>query len=160
MSGAEGLDWRQVVAALAHPDSRAVLAEIADDPTPNQRTRRRVIERLLAAGIIEDGPQGLTIAVDRLRATLVPETERPVGVERFLSPAGRILTYPARASERDELLALLAPRILSPGEEVDEPELTSRLLAVTEDVATLRRLMVEASLVERWSDGTGYRLVT
>jgi len=95
-----------------------------------------------------------------LRA-LLQESARPAetGVERFLTPAGRLLGLPSKPAERLELLALVASRVLAPGEVVAEKELNQRLAAFGDDVATLRRLMVEAELLERTPTGTEYALV-
>jgi hypothetical protein len=44
-------------------------------------------------------------------------------------------------------------------EDLPEAALNERLAQLTDDVATLRRYLVEAEVVERFPDGSGYRLV-
>ena len=72
---------------------------------------------------------------------------------------GRLMGLPSKPAERLELLRLLAARVLRPGEVVAEKELNLRLAAFDDDVASLRRLMVEAELLERTPTGTEYALV-
>ncbi len=150
------MDWRSVVALLANPDTRRALARVIAETEPAGESQRAV-ERLTQAGLIDaDG------RVDEagLRA-LLRESSRPVarGIERFLTPTGRLLGLPSRPAERLELLQLLASRALRPGEVVAEKELNARLAAFDDDVATLRRLMVEAEILERTPTGTEYALV-
>lgn len=150
------MDWRGVVALLANPETRRALAQaiVATEPPP---AGPRAVEQLVRAGLLDSGGR-----VDEagLRA-LLREGARPVarGVERFLTPSGRLLGLPSKPPERLELLRLLASRVLRPGEVVTEKELNARLGAFDDDVATLRRLMVEAELLERTPTGTEYALV-
>ncbi|MDT0180875.1 DUF2087 domain-containing protein [Microbacterium oleivorans] len=103
-------------------------------------------------------PAGRRTAFARTLAE-TPAAPRPTGVERFLSPDGRLSGYPARAEERRRLLALIAGRILRPGEVVDEQTVNERLAAISDDVAVLRRYLVDHELVERTRSGTEYAVV-
>lgn len=147
------MDWRSVVALLANPETRRALARVIVETEP-AADAPRAVERLTQAGLIDaDG------RVDELALrTLLREAGRPPvrGVERFLTPQGRLLGLPSKPAERLELLRLLASRTLQPGEVVTEKELNARLAAFDDDVATLRRLMVEAELLERTPTGTEY----
>ncbi|MCW5951695.1 MAG: DUF2087 domain-containing protein [Propionibacteriaceae bacterium] len=149
------MDWRSVVALLANPETRRALARAIVETEPAGDSPRAV-ERLIQAGLLDaDGRVDETA----LRV-LLQESARPVvrGVERFLTPSGRLMGLPSRPSERLELLRLLAARVLQPGEVIAEKELNARLAAFDDDVATLRRLMVEAELLERTPTGTEYAL--
>lgn len=150
------MEWRSVVALLANAETRRALAKVIIETEPDG-VSPRALARLTEAGLLDaDG------RVDEagLRA-LLRESARPTvrGVERFLTPTGRLMGLPSKPPERLELLRLLASRVLQPGEVVPEKELNARLAAFDDDVATLRRLMVEAELLERTPTGTEYALV-
>ncbi len=157
---AEPLDWRAVLALLANADTRAALAELAVTTPLSARTRDLALGKLAAAGLVESGPDGNPrVAEARLRATLRQSAPPPVtGTERFLSRDGRITDYPARAADRAALLELIAAGAVRPGESLPERELGERLSRFTDDVATLRRYLVDAGLLTRLGDGSGYRL--
>ena len=149
------MDWRGVIALLANPETRRALARVIVETEP-AGDAPRAVERLTQAGLLVDG----RVDEGALRA-LLRESARPVerGIERFLTPAGRLIGLPSKPGERLELLRLLASRTLQPGEVVGEKELNQRLGRFDDDVATLRRLMVEAELLERTPTGTEYALV-
>lgn len=151
------LEWRSVIALLANADTRRALAQaiLATEPAS---ASPRAVGRLTQAGLLEaDG----RVDEAALRA-LLREGARPAaqGVERFLTPAGRLMGLPSKPGERLELLRLLASRVLRPGEVIGEKELNQRLSQFDADVATLRRLMIEAELLERTPTGAEYALVT
>lgn len=153
------MEWRGVIALLANPDTRRALARVVSqtEPAATEKEYRRGLARLIEAGLVTaDG--GVDEAELRV---LLQESARPraTGIERFLTPSGRLLGLPSRPSERLELLALIAGRVLRPGEVVPEKELNARLATFDDDVATLRRLMVEAEVLERTPTGTEYALV-
>lgn len=150
------MEWRSVVALLANADTRRALAQVIVETEPGA-VSPRALARLAEAGVLDaDG------RVDQaaLRALLKDSARPPArGVERFLTPTGRLMGLPSRPAERLELLGLLASRVLRRGEVVTEKELNARLSTIDDDVATLRRLMVEAELLERTPTGTEYALV-
>ena len=152
------MQWRAVLALLANPDTRRTLARVIaeSEPAAGDKEYRRGLARLTAAGLVVDGRVD-EAALRRLLQESAPP--RPEGVERFLTPSGRLIGLPSRPAERLELLALIAGRVLRPGEVVAEKELNRRLAAFDDDVATLRRLMVEAELLERTPTGTEYARV-
>lgn len=159
MAATEPIDVRAVLALLANADTRAVFAEIAAAEVPSGDARERALRKLLASGLLEAGPDGRpVVAAGRLRATLKQSAPPPVvGAERFLSRTGRILDYPARWADREALLALVLARSVPAGEELTEKELGVRLGRHTDDVATLRRYLVDAGLLRRSPDGRSYR---
>lgn len=88
----------------------------------------------------------------------LPSPGRRVGVGRFLSPEGRIARFPVASADLRELLAHAAERLLSPGEVLSEPEFNIRLAQFTDDVALLRRHLVDHGFVERTRSGSEYAL--
>jgi len=75
--------------------------------------------------------------------------------ERFLV-GGRLRAAPRRRADRDLVLEHLAARVLGPGEEASEPEVTARVAALADDPLRLRRDLVEAGLIGRREDGVLY----
>ncbi|TDL45410.1 DUF2087 domain-containing protein [Microbacterium oleivorans] len=157
--------WRPLVAALANDRVREAFARLtlgasADDAlgglSPSRR--RHVVETMRRAGLVTDDLRADGEAFARVLAS-APAAVRPTGVARYLSREGRVIGYPSNPDERRELLTLLAARILAPGEILDERGINERLEAVTDDVAALRRHLVDHDLVERTRSGTEYALV-
>ncbi len=156
----ETIDWRAAFALLANADSRAVFAEVAGGTVPSGASHDRALARLLAAGLLEEGPDGRPVVAEaRLRATLQRAAPPPAsGAERFLSRDGRILDYPSRERDRRELLSVVAGRAVGPDEDLSERQFGERLARMTDDVATLRRYLVDAGAISRSPDGRSYRL--
>lgn len=160
-------EWRAVIGALANPELRGLLAKLMlgedvaadlESRAPSRRTKLR--EGLLRSGLVRDDDGVLAFDGSLLPAILAQAASpRPTGVDRFVR-GGRIDRYPTGAADRAELLDWVAARVLAPGEVVAERALNDRLAAVTDDVAALRRYLVDAGLVERRRDGSEYALVT
>lgn len=156
-------DPRRVVALLANDDMRRAFAEVvlavepAADLSPSRR--RRVLNALEQAGLIERDDGGFRAGGGVFRELLASFPAIPVatGVERFLRD-GAIDTYPANQAERRELLEWVVGRAIRPGEVLDEREIGERLRPFHEDVAVLRRYLVDAGLLERTRSGTAYAL--
>ena len=73
----------------------------------------------------------------------------------FLDDAGRLRTMPARRHRRLMLLDHLA-QLFEPGERFLETEVNRRLRAVHDDVAMLRRYLVDEGFLDR-RDGVYWR---
>ncbi|MGV8886157.1 MAG: DUF2087 domain-containing protein [Microbacteriaceae bacterium] len=150
-------EWRRIVAALANPEARAVYAALvlSTDSTVTGPRRAKALVALVAAGLVtEDGNVRESAFADLLAAE--PAVTRQ-GIERFLS-GGRITQYPAKPALRLELLEWVASRVLGRGENVNEAEISERLSSFTDDVASLRRYLVDAGLLTRSANGTNYSL--
>jgi hypothetical protein len=153
-------DWRRVVASLADPTRRLVYASLITDVAVDipPKKRDKALAALSAAGLIVASGDGYavseTVFADLLaQAPAVTRT----GIERFIRD-GRIEQYPARPTDRDEVLAWAAAQALEPGDVLTERALNERLLAMTDDVASLRRYLVDAGLVIRDAAGAVYSL--
>jgi hypothetical protein len=73
---------------------------------------------------------------------------RDAVLRAFLDADGRLLTIPAKHSKRLVVLDHLA-QLFEPGERYPETEVNVRLRAVHEDVAALRRYLVEEGFLDR-----------
>jgi hypothetical protein len=151
--------WRRVVAALANPDARRVYAELvaAESAAPGAAKRDRAIRTLATAGLVDLDASGTPHTTPTVFADLLAETAEPrkEGVDGFVVD-GRIAQYPARPTERLEVLRWAIGTALAPDEVLTEPEVNERLAALTDDFATLRRYLVDAGLLERTPSGTAY----
>ena len=154
-------EWRAVIAALANPDARQVYAEVVlglpDAAGLSPKKRERAVAALRSAGLIRTAQDGaLELATAPLTAMLADAAEpRREGIERF-TVDGRIETYPAKPTDRRELLEWVAGEALGPDEVLTEAELGERLERFREDVATLRRYLVDEGLLLRTPSGTSY----
>lgn len=130
------------------------LAAATAELSPSKR--RRVTEAIENSGMVLPGTQTFAPDVFRsiLESTPIP---RRVGIERFLD-GKRIRQYPANLTERGQLLEWVARSAFAAGDVLTELEVNRRLLPYSEDVAVLRRYLVDYQLLERRSDGTEYAL--
>jgi hypothetical protein len=65
--------------------------------------------------------------------------------------------YPRRQDDRRMLLRWIAERTFTTDDEYTESEVNGMLSRYSDDVAVLRRHLVDVGLLERFPDGTGYR---
>ncbi|KZE41661.1 DUF2087 domain-containing protein [Microbacterium sp. T32] len=158
--------WRAILAALSDDVAREAYARVVlGEPlapvlaalTPSRA--RRVTAALTSAGLLVATANGhvasATVFTDALAAA--PRPARPTGADRFFTD-GRLTDYPSRAGDRREVLATVASRILAEGERLTEPEINERLSTVVDDVAAIRRYLVDEGLIERTRSGTEYTL--
>ena len=161
-----GNEWRRILALLANDRSRLVFAELviaeaaANGLKLSETEKRKALtdlEKSKLVGRTDDVPE---VNVSYVRALLEApdgnQTRR--GLNRFLVD-GRIDRYPASLVQRNELLQWVSKQALEPGEVLDEPAFNDRLVRYADDVAVLRRYLVDAELVERTRSGTAYSLV-
>jgi len=82
-------------------------------------------------------------------------------VRRFLVRGeDTIDRYPRRLSDRRLLLEWIVERTFDADDDLSESEVNVRLLRYSDDVAVLRRYLVDFELLERAADGTSYRRPT
>ena len=92
--------------------------------------------------------------------TVPDDTVPDETVRRFLVRGeDTIDRYPRRLSDRRRLLQWIAERAFDAGDDLSESDVNLRLLRYSEDVAVLRRYLVDFGLLERAADGTAYRRV-
>ena len=158
-------DWRSIIAALANETTRRVFAQIVLGTAPGEATsnlspsrRTHVLGALQKAGILDERLELNRARFADVLAAGAPEP-RPTGVDRYLDQNGRVVTYPSRSEVRAELLRLLGERAFAAGEVVDEREVNARLSAYADDVALLRRHLVDHGILERTRSGSAYALV-
>ena len=75
------------------------------------------------------------------------EFSGPPGLARFFR-GDRLETMPRRAKDREEVLRFVASRF-EVGREYPEAEVNSLLIAAADDVASLRRFLIDAGLLVR-----------
>lgn len=80
----------------------------------------------------------------------------PAHLARLFDGSGRLTQMPVKPPLRRELLTWLAGT-LPAGERLTETEVNARLRWLQDDVATTRRFLVEAGLVERPEPGVYVR---
>lgn len=81
-------------------------------------------------------------------ATHVPASERDAVLRTFLGPDGGLRQIPAKHSKRLIVLDLLAQQF-TPGERYTEVEVNTILRAYHDDVAALRRYLIENGFMDR-----------
>lgn len=151
-------EWRRIVATLADPYRRQVYAEVVLGAAPESSTTKRTkaLDALVAARLIVSSGDGYIATSDAFAELLAAEPSvTRTGVDRFVRN-GRIQQYPVKAGDRLEVLAWARDRVLPDEQEVSERELGERLAALVDDVATLRRYLVDASLIKRDPNGAKY----
>ena len=153
--------WRPIFAALANENTRRVYAEIvqgsdAAGANLSPSRRRHAIDSLAKAGLIVPR-DGSWVSADPFRAALAASAPaRRTGIERFLTAEGQIDRYPANLREREELLRHIVARAIEPGEVLSETAVNERLARFSDDVAVLRRYLVDFVLLERTASGSEY----
>ncbi|MDJ1114775.1 DUF2087 domain-containing protein [Microbacterium dauci] len=154
--------WKPLIAVFANPETRRAAAMLLLGETLEQSTahlspskRSRVLGALRTSGLVTGDDVDPEVFRRVLEATATPRRE---GIDRFLE-GKRIAQYPADLTTRAGLLAWVARDALAPDEVLTEPEINERLLPYAEDVAVLRRYLVDHELVERTPDGAEYALV-
>jgi hypothetical protein len=154
--------WRGVLAALLNPDLRATLADLTADDGLTDARRVRALARLEELGLVARDAADRPRFDDRVIRELLAENPVPrvSGPERHLDGSGRIDRYPVRADDRRALLAWVADRALAEDEVLTEPQLNERLAVFADDVALLRRHLVDHGLVERTRSGSEYARVS
>lgn len=161
-----GQRWRSVIATLANPDARELLARIVLDSDVNAyldghspSRRRHIVDMAVRAGLIDDATSlQLNDAVFRELLAENPARKK-VGIERFLAD-GRIAVYPAKPEERAELLCWIAEQAVGEGEVLTEQEINDRLARYTSEIAVLRRYLVDFEFIERTPTGSAYARVS
>lgn len=153
--------WRGVVAALLNPDLRTVLADVMGGGELSGARRERAVTRLVELGLLRDDSGNLRLDEGFVRELLAEQPRaRPTGPARFLDDGGRIDRYPVKAGDRIELLRWVARQAFDEDAVYTERATNDRLSRFTDDVAALRRHLVDAGLLERTRSGSQYARVS
>jgi hypothetical protein len=154
-------DRLRVVAAIAL--GARTIDDVATTSELEAEDVRRVLPRLIAAGVVEDH-DGLQIDVAAFRAAArerpprqreLPDAtpEQALVLKNFVEE-GRLKALPVRASQRRIVLEYLADRFQE-GITYPEAELNQILERFNDDYASLRRSLVDEGLMTR--SGGRYR---
>ena len=146
-------EWRRVAAALSNPVRRSVYAQLVLGVTPSAPRLDRVLADLRGAGLISADNAVIDSAFADLLTAEAPVTR--TGIERFIRD-GRIEQYPSRPADRLSVLEWAASQ-LPADQSLSEAAVNEILAGLVDDVASLRRYLVDAGLVERDADGREYR---
>lgn len=165
----ESRDWRPLVAALANGDARRVFARITlglprDEVLDGfgEAKGARILDTLRRSGLVIDTGDDLAVDASVFTSALASASvaePRRTGPDRFLTADGRIDRYPAGSTDRRALLTHLAQRTFRAGVVYTERDVTDQLDALTDDVALLRRYLVDFGILDRTRDGSSYVLV-
>lgn len=156
--------WRALVATLADDRRRTVYARLVlGEPVDTELSSlspgaaRRVIKALTASGLVRRDGDVLSADPNIFARALeaAPAPERPTGTDRFFE-GGRLAVYPAREADRRAVLLRIVDHLAAPDDRLDERTVNDRLAAVTDDVAAMRRYLVDAGLLTRTADGRTY----
>ncbi|MEX3508590.1 hypothetical protein CKW39_07300 [Kocuria sp. WRN011] len=154
----DSMDTRQIFAALANPDTRAMYARVVLDQIPGTSTAKqsRALQNLQRVGLIDDadGAWSPTEAFRELLAEGASGT--PKGYERFLEH-GRVARWPSKAADKDGLIRWIMDQCLATDERVEERELNDRIERFSDDPALIRRHCVDTGYITRAPDGSEYR---
>lgn len=118
--------------------------------------RRRAIEALASAGLLDEGGSA-DGEVFRELLSVESAAPRPTGAERFLEPDGRIGRVPRSEADRRELFARVIDRVIAADEILDERTVSARIAQLHDDVTSLRRDLVDAGFLVRTPTGSKYR---
>lgn len=121
----------------------------------------RALAHLVGVGLVRRADSGLNVdlqvlaeaaraaSTPRRRPTLEGATDEQAAVARnFVTEDGRLKALPARDAKRRLVLAWVANRF-EPGRTYAERDVNGILLAVYDDVASLRRYLVDEGFLER-----------
>jgi hypothetical protein len=154
-------DERRLRALAAVALGATRVADVAERSGMTDQEAARALAHLLDVGVVRQGAEGLQVDLgtfaDAARAASTPRArpalddatpEQAAVVRNFVDEEGRLRSLPAREARRRLVLEWVAGRF-----EVDrtytEREVNGVLLRVHDDVAALRRHLVDERLLER-----------
>jgi regulation of enolase protein 1 (concanavalin A-like superfamily) len=156
-------DFRGIAAALGNDNARRAFARLAlggneQDVIDELGAARatKAIAALRQIGLVGADAASVRPQVFHELLAASASEPRPSGVERFVA-AGRIDRYPVRQDERDAVLRWALERVIPLELGLGEADVNTRLARVTDDVALLRRYLVDAGMLLRTASGSEYR---
>jgi regulation of enolase protein 1 (concanavalin A-like superfamily) len=156
-------EFRGIAAALGNDNARRAFArlslggtehDVIEDLGPARAAK--ALDALRRAGLIE--ADAATVRQQVFRELLAASASEPraAGIERFVV-GGRIDHYPARRDERDAVLRWALQRTIPLELALGESDVNDRLARVADDVALLRRYLVDERMLLRTTSGSEYR---
>ena len=178
MGHARHLRSVELVRLLAEPVRRQVVAALILEPGPLDSVRERTglslrevttaLTRLVAGGLVEEGSDGTYLVLEAAFALAArrdieprPPSEHrsdPPEIARILDQAfrdGRLVHLPTKRSKRLVVLDRLTQEF-EPGCHYSERQVNAALVPFDQDVATLRRYLVDEGFLDR-ADGVYWR---
>ncbi|HAY42518.1 MAG TPA: hypothetical protein DCY59_02750 [Micrococcaceae bacterium] len=155
--------WVEIAAGLKNPNMRKALGLVLageDDKLGNSSQSVKDLHRWTKIGLLVDQDQRWILNEELLNDTLAAASAtntQHTGILRFFS-GDRLNALPARPADRHEVMVHIRDRVLAAQESLREDQLNERLAVIHEDVALIRRYMVDHNLVQRDADGTAYRM--
>ncbi|MET0496151.1 MAG: DUF2087 domain-containing protein [Actinoplanes sp.] len=156
----------QAFAELVHRGAEgASIAELAYTIDVPVQTAGETLARLVGAGLATGTGNGIYRASPGIlrETSLALDREQPISAYlgdypplRAAFTHGRLTTMPPTMSERYAMLGELLARFLALEGLHEEDEINRRLSAVTDDVAAVRRMLVETGWLERDRAGSTY----
>lgn len=155
--------WVEIAAGLKNQNMRKALGLVLageqdrlDGSTQNAKDLQRWAKIGLLRQENEHWQLNEQLLSDTLAAASATNTQR-TGILRFFTDS-RLNALPARPAERHAVMLHIRDQVLAAEESLREDQLNERLAVIHEDVALLRRYMVDHGLVHRDAAGTDYRL--
>lgn len=155
--------WVEIAAGLKNQNMRKALGLVLAGEGARLGSSAQSLKdlrRWAKIGLLVDTDQGWTLNEELLNDTLATasatNTQR-TGILRFFTGT-RLNALPARPTARHEVMVHIRDQVLTAQESLRENQLNERLAVIHEDVALLRRYMVDHNLVQRDTDGTAYRM--
>ena len=168
----------ELVRLLAEPDRRQVMAALILEPGPVDSIRKRTglslravttaLARLVAGDLVEQGSDGTYVVLEEAFALAArsdveprPPSEHhgePSHIARVLDQAfrhGRLVHLPTKRAKRLIVLDRLTQEF-EPGRHYTERQINAALVSFDQDVAVLRRYLVDEGFLDR-ADGVYWR---
>lgn len=157
---------RTQLLVLAHAlgDDGATLASLGSALGLTDRVVHRAVSALASAGLLRTAPSGAVVAdLTAARRLLEQQVARtPLGGRlearpdlAALTSLGRLVEIPSSPRAR-AIVASGVAEALPPFDTITERDLGEHLGRMTDDVAGLRRLLVDEGLLDRTPDGASY----
>lgn len=159
----QGNKWIEIAAGLKNQNMRRVLGLVLSgeqEQLGEVGQHRKALENWAKIGLLSHQDTQWQLNEQLLNDTLATasaEGTQRTGIQRFFT-GDRLSTLPARPTDRHEVLVHIRDQVLAANESLREDQLNERLAAIYQDVALLRRYMVDHGLVQRDAAGTNYRL--
>lgn len=155
------LNWIEVFAGLNNDGMRKVLGLVLNgdfDSSTADKSSIKNLQRWSKIGLIAE-VEGVWRTNDAAIKDVLSSNRKPVesreGIQRFFN-GPELVIMPARPEERLAVLTKVRDSVIRASEQLSEAQLNDRLRVIHDDVAMMRRYMVDHGLVERSLTGSCY----